>query len=119
RQPLESGETIIARANYRISYPSRFQLVAAMNPCRCGMAGEPGHVCKRGIRCVADYQARISGPLLDRIDIRIDVPAVSATDLILPSASEASAAVAERVAAARAIQAERFASVGAKVIATN
>ncbi len=82
-------------------------------------AGEPGHVCKRGIRCVADYQARISGPLLDRIDIRIDVPAVSATDLILPSASEASAAVAERVAAARAIQAERFASAGAKVITTN
>jgi magnesium chelatase family protein len=74
RQPIEAGETVIARANYRISYPSRFQLIAAMNPCRCGMAGEPGHVCRRGQRCAADYQARLSGPLLDRIDIRIEVP---------------------------------------------
>jgi magnesium chelatase family protein len=116
RQPLETGETVIARANYRISYPSRFQLIAAMNPCRCGMAGEPGHVCRRGPRCVDDYQARISGPLLDRIDIRIDVPAVSAADLIMPGsgegAAETSAAVAERVAVARAIQAERFAALG-------
>jgi magnesium chelatase family protein len=119
RQPLESGETVIARANYRISYPSRFQLVAAMNPCRCGMAGEPGHVCSRGPRCVSDYQARISGPLLDRIDIRIEVPAVSATDLILPSPSETSAAVAERVAVARAIQRERFAALGHAGIMTN
>ncbi len=112
RQPLESGETVIARANYRISYPSRFQLIAAMNPCRCGMAGEPGHVCKRGPRCVADYQARISGPLLDRIDIRIDVPAVTAADLIRPSTPEPSSAVAARVADARAIQEERFATFG-------
>jgi magnesium chelatase family protein len=116
RQPLETGETVIARANYRISYPSRFQLIAAMNPCRCGMAGEPGHVCRRGPRCVDDYQARISGPLLDRIDIRIDVPAVSAADLIMPGsgegAAETSAMVAERVAVARAIQAERFAALG-------
>jgi magnesium chelatase family protein len=82
RQPLEAGETMIARANYRISYPSKFQLIAAMNPCRCGMAGEPGHVCRRGPRCVSDYQARLSGPLIDRIDIRIEVPAVSAADLI-------------------------------------
>src|SRR4029079_10411322 len=108
RQPLEPGETVIARANYRISYPSRMQLVAAMNPCRCGMAGEPGHVCRRGARCAADYQARISGPLLARIDIRIDVPAVSAADLILPSPAEPSQAVAERVAAARDIQRERY-----------
>jgi magnesium chelatase family protein len=115
RQPLESGETVIARANYRISYPSRFQLVAAMNPCRCGMAGEPGHVCRRGPRCVDDYQARLSGPLLDRIDIRIEVPAVSAADLILPSASETSAEVGQRVAAARAIQRERFAVLGSGV----
>jgi magnesium chelatase family protein len=112
RQPLETGETVIARANYRISYPARFQLIAAMNPCRCGMAGEPGHVCRRGPRCVDDYQARISGPLLDRIDIRIDVPAVSATDLIAPGAAETSAVVAERVAVARAIQRERFAALG-------
>ena len=119
RQPLESGETAIARANYRISYPSRLQLVAAMNPCKCGMAGEPGHVCRRGQRCAAEYQARISGPLLDRIDIRIDVPAVSATDLIVPAPSETSAAVAERVAAARAIQRERYAALDMAGVVTN
>ncbi len=82
RQPLEAGETVIVRANHRVSYPSRIQLIAAMNPCRCGYAGEPGHVCKRGDRCAGDYQARISGPLIDRIDIRIEVPAVTAGDLI-------------------------------------
>jgi magnesium chelatase family protein len=119
RQPLESGETVIARANYRIAYPSRLQLVAAMNPCKCGMAGEPGHTCRRGPRCAADYQARVSGPLLDRIDIRIEVPAVSAADLILPSASESSAVVAERVAAARAIQRERFMALGVPDVHTN
>jgi len=73
RQPLETGETVIARANHRISYPSRIQLVAAMNPCKCGGAG-PGSSCRRGPRCAADYQARISGPLLDRIDLQIEVP---------------------------------------------
>jgi magnesium chelatase family protein len=83
------------------------------------MAGEPGHVCRRGPRCVADYQARVSGPLLDRIDIRIEVPAVSATDLILPSPSEPSAAVAERFAAARAIQRDRFAAMGLAGVLTN
>ena len=71
RQPLEAGECIVARANHRITYPSRIQLVAAMNPCRCGMAGEPGHVCRRGARCASDYQARLSGPL-SRIDIRLE-----------------------------------------------
>ena len=116
RQPLETGEIAIARANHHVTYPSRFQLIAAMNPCRCGMAGEPGHVCRRGPRCQADYQARISGPLLDRIDMRIEVPAVSAADLIAPSVAEPSAKVAARVAAARAIQAERYA--GSRV-ATN
>jgi magnesium chelatase family protein len=119
RQPLETGETVIARVNYRISYPSRFQLIAAMNPCRCGMAGEPGHVCRRGPRCVSDYQARLSGPLLDRIDIRIEVPAVTAADLILPAPSEASIEVAKRVAAAREIQRERYAALGLDGIACN
>jgi magnesium chelatase family protein len=119
RQPLEAGETVIARVNYRISYPARMQLIAAMNPCRCGMAGEPGHVCRRGSRCAADYQARISGPLLDRIDIRVDVPAVSAADLILPAPGEPSAAVAERVAAARDIQRERYAALGSPHVTTN
>ncbi len=119
RQPLESGETVIARVNYRISYPARIQLVAAMNPCRCGMAGEPGHVCRRGQRCVADYQARISGPLLDRIDIRIEVPAVSAADLIVPAPAEPSRTVADRVAAARVIQRERYAALGVPGVGTN
>ena len=119
RQPLETGETMIARVNYRISYPARVQLIAAMNPCRCGMAGEPGHVCRRGPRCASDYQARISGPLLDRIDIRIEVPAVSAADMILPSPSEPSAAVAVRVAKARDRQAARYAALGFPNIATN
>jgi magnesium chelatase family protein len=119
RQPLETGETMIARVNYRISYPARMQLVAAMNPCRCGMAGEPGHTCKRGARCADDYQARISGPLLDRIDIRIEVPAVSAADLMLPAPSEPSCVVAVRVAAARDIQRERYAALGHPRVATN
>ncbi len=113
RQPLETGETVIARANHRVSYPSRFQLISAMNPCRCGMAGEPGHTCRRGQRCAADYQARISGPLMDRIDLRVEVPAVSATDLMRPAAAESSATVAERVLRARAIQGERYSALGA------
>ncbi|MFI5408267.1 YifB family Mg chelatase-like AAA ATPase [Kaistia sp. UC242_56] len=119
RQPLEAGEVLIARANHRIRYPSRFQLIAAMNPCRCGMAGEPGMSCKRGPRCAADYQARLSGPFLDRIDMRIEVPAVTASDLIGTAPSESSATVAERVAAARALQAERFEALGVDDIRTN
>jgi magnesium chelatase family protein len=107
RQPLEAGETVIARANHRISYPSRIQLIAAMNPCRCGRAGQPGYACRQGRGCVERYQARISGPLLDRIDLQIEVPAVSAADLVLPAASEGSAEVRARVTAARTIQAER------------
>ena len=112
RQPLESGECVIARANHRVAYPARIQLVAAMNPCRCGMAGEPGYRCARGPRCQADYQARISGPLLDRIDLRVEVPAVSASDLIRPGRSEPSADVAARVLGARQIQQERFSRRG-------
>ena len=108
RQPLETRETVIARANHRVSYPSNLQLIAAMNPCRCGMAGEPGHTCRRGARCAGDYQARISGPLMDRIDLRVEVPAVSAVDLMVPQSGETSEAIAGRVAAARAIQAERY-----------
>ena len=108
RQPLEAGECMIARANHRVTYPARIQLVAAMNPCRCGMAGEPGYRCARGPRCQTDYQARISGPLLDRIDLKVDVPAVSASDLIRPGRAEPSAAVAARVLAARQIQQERL-----------
>ncbi len=116
RQPLEAGETVIARANHRVRYPSRIQFVAAMNPCRCGMAGEPGHTCRRGRRCATDYQARVSGPLLDRIDLRIEVPAVSASDLILPAPAEPSAAIAERIAKARQIQADRFQDLGTDIL---
>ena len=112
RQPLESGESVIARANHRVSYPARMQLIAAMTPCRCGMAGEPGHVCARGARCAADYQARISGPLLDRIDLRIDVPAVTAADLIRPQTGETSETVRARVVEARRMQAERYTALG-------
>jgi magnesium chelatase family protein len=119
RQPLESGECIIARANGRVTYPARFQLIAAMNPCRCGMAGEPGHRCARGPRCQSDYQARLSGPMLDRIDLRIDVPAVTASDLIGRSSAEASASVAQRVERARQIQAERYAALGIQGVTTN
>ncbi|ODT72764.1 MAG: AAA family ATPase [Pelagibacterium sp. SCN 63-23] len=120
RQPLESGETIIARANARVTYPSRFQLVAAMNPCKCGLAGTPGHSCKRGAACAADYQARISGPFLDRIDIRIDVPAVSAAEMIAPgAAAEPSAVIAERVAMARERQRRRYEAAGHARILTN
>ncbi|KQT46189.1 AAA family ATPase [Aureimonas sp. Leaf454] len=112
RQPLENGESVIARANHRVTYPARFQLVAAMNPCRCGMAGEPGHSCARGPRCVTDYQARISGPLMDRIDLRVDVPAVTAFDMIRPAPAETSGTVKARVERARAIQAERYEGLG-------
>ncbi|MFY0734094.1 MULTISPECIES: YifB family Mg chelatase-like AAA ATPase [Aurantimonas] len=112
RQPLEAGESVIARANHRVTYPAKMQLVAAMNPCRCGMAGEPGRSCARGPRCAADYQARISGPLMDRIDIRVDVPAVTAADLIRPQPAESSADVMARVAAAHALQTERYESLG-------
>ncbi len=119
RQPLETGECMIARANHRVSYPAQIQLVAAMNPCRCGMAGEPGYQCARGPRCRQDYQARLSGTLLDRIDIRIDVPSVSASDLIRPSTCESSATVAGRVARARIIQKRRFEQLGVPAITTN
>jgi magnesium chelatase family protein len=121
RQPLESGEAVIARANHRVTYPARFMLVAAMNPCRCGRASDPGFTCRRGsnARCAAEYQMRLSGPLLDRIDLNIEVPAVTAVDLILPPPAEGSKEVAARVAAARAVQAERYAALRLPTLYTN
>jgi magnesium chelatase family protein len=119
RQPLESGETVIARANARVSFPARFQLIAAMNPCKCGLTGTPGHTCRRGDACAADYQGRVSGPFLDRIDLRIDVPAVSAADMLAPSDAEPSAPVAQRVERAREIQRLRYIDVGHPEIFTN
>jgi magnesium chelatase family protein len=119
RQPLETGETVIARANHRIVYPSRLQLVAAMNPCRCGRAGEPGYACGQGRNFAARYQARISGPLLDRIDLQIEVPTVTAADLIAPGKAEGSDAVRARVAEARARQAARYAAHEISSVRTN
>jgi len=118
RQPLETGETVTTRANHRITYPSRIQLIAAMNPCRCG-GGAPGQTCKRGPRCSAEYQAHISGPLLDRIDLQIEVSAVTAADLVLPAPAESSAVVRARVTAARERARERFAKLGAAGVRTN
>ena len=108
RQPLESGSVSVARANAHVTFPARVQLVAAMNPCRCGYLGDAGLACARAPKCAADYQAKVSGPLLDRIDLHVEVPAVSAADLMLAAPAEGSAEVAARVAAARAIQAERY-----------
>jgi magnesium chelatase family protein len=121
RQPLETGEVAIARANHRVTYPARFQLVAAMNPCRCGHTLDPGYSCSRqpAARCLAQYQARLSGPLLDRIDLMIEVPAVNAADLLLPPAAEGSAEVAARVAAARHVQVKRYAELGLPHVFTN
>ncbi|MCR9219384.1 MAG: YifB family Mg chelatase-like AAA ATPase [Alphaproteobacteria bacterium] len=111
RQPLESGRAVVARANAHVTYPARVQLVAAMNPCRCGYLDDPERACTRAPRCAMDYQARISGPLFDRIDLHVDVPAVSAADLSLPPPAEGSAQVAARVAAARAAQTRRYAAL--------
>ena len=121
RQPIESGEVSVSRANARVTYPARFQLVAAMNPCRCGHATDPGYACQRqpNIRCMAQYQAKLSGPLLDRFDLSIEVPAVHASDLLLPSPSEGSREVAARVARARAIQRQRFLDIGLPDLVTN
>jgi magnesium chelatase family protein len=123
RQPLETGETVVARANAHVRYPCRVQLIAAMNPCRCGHLADPMQACSRAPKCAEDYMAKISGPMLDRIDLFIDVPTVSAADLTLPPASEGSAEVAARVAAARDIQTRRYAGFATKgeasVVRTN
>jgi magnesium chelatase family protein len=121
RQPLETGEVVISRANFRNVYPARFQLIAAMNPCRCGHGNDPGFACKRqpNERCIAQYRSRISGPLLDRIDLNIEVPAVTAADLVLPPPAEGSTEVAKRVAAARKRQTERYRVLGVDAVLTN
>jgi magnesium chelatase family protein len=112
RQPIETGEAVVARANAHLRYPARFQLVAAMNPCRCGYLTDPARGCGRAPKCASDYQSRISGPLFDRIDLHVEVAGVTASDLALPPAAEGSADVAARVAKARAIQRERFGEDG-------
>jgi magnesium chelatase family protein len=109
RQPLESGRASVARVQAHVTYPARVQLVAAMNPCRCGNLDDAALACGRTPRCALDYQSKISGPLFDRIDLHIDVPAVRPADLALPPPAEGSAHVAARVAAARARQTARYA----------
>jgi magnesium chelatase family protein len=112
RQPLETGEVSVARANSHVTFPANVQLVAAMNPCRCGHLGDAALACSRAPRCAADYQAKISGPLLDRIDLHVDVQAVRAADLVLPPPAEGSAEVAARVQAARFLQSARLQGTG-------
>jgi magnesium chelatase family protein len=107
RQPIEAGRTTVARAAAHVTYPARFQLVAAMNPCRCGHLGDAARECGKAPRCGEDYLNRISGPLLDRIDMTVQVQPVPATELSRAPAGERSAAVAMRVAAARALQRAR------------
>jgi len=114
RQPLETGKVTVARANAHVTFPARVQLVAAMNPCRCGHMDDPALACSRAPKCAADYQAKLSGPLLDRIDLHVEVAAVSAADLVLPPPAEGSAEVAARVATARAIQTGRYAAHGVR-----
>lgn len=108
RQPVETGQVMVARANAHVHYPCRFLLVAAANPCRCGHLADPARACSRAPACGEDYLGRISGPLMDRFDLRLEVPPVAFTDLDLPSSGDSSATVAARVAAARQVQATRY-----------
>lgn len=112
RQPLESGTITVARAQAHVTYPARFQLVAAMNPCRCGYVTDAARACNKAPKCAGEYQSRISGPLMDRIDLTLDVPEVSTLDMLKHQPGEASASVAARVAAARTRQKERFSALG-------
>ncbi|SFO23333.1 magnesium chelatase family protein [Roseovarius lutimaris] len=109
RQPIETGEVMVARANAHVKYPCRFMLVAAANPCKCGHLSDPARACSRAPICGEDYMGRISGPLMDRFDLRVEVPPVAFRDLDLPAAGDASGAVAARVDAAREVQTARFA----------
>jgi magnesium chelatase family protein len=108
RQPIETGDVVVARANAHLRYPCRFLLVAAANPCKCGLMFDPAQACGRAPNCGAEYLSRISGPLLDRFDIRLDIPPVSFSDLDTPVTGERSAEIAARVSAARARQSARF-----------
>lgn len=119
RQPIETGSVTVARAAAHVTYPARFQLVAAMNPCRCGHLGDPARACPRAPRCAGEYQSKISGPLMDRIDLHVDVPAVSVADLALAPPREGTAEAAARVAAAREAQLGRMREAGPGAPRTN
>ena len=114
RQPVETGEITVSRANAHVTYPARFQLIAAMNPCRCGYAGDGMRQCPRVPLCIHEYQTRISGPLLDRFDICLEVPAVPLAEMsaVSSASAEGSAEIAPRVSAARRVQEARSAEVG-------
>ena len=107
RQPLETGEVMVARANFHIRYPAKVQLIAAANPCKCGHGGGGKGWCGRAPRCQRDYMRRISGPLMDRIDLQVEMPPVTAADLALPPPAEGTAEAAARVAEARQVQLDR------------
>ena len=119
RQPLENGYVNIARVNTHAVYPAKFQLIAAMNPCRCGNLGVEGMSCPRAPKCAVEYQSKISGPLLDRIDIHIEVPAVSPWKMNEGRSGETSETIRKRVIAARQIQKNRFLELGIKYLSTN
>ncbi|MCC1493954.1 YifB family Mg chelatase-like AAA ATPase [Cognatishimia sp. F0-27] len=111
RQPIETGEIVVARANSHVRYPCRFMLIAAANPCRCGYLTDSARACSRAPVCGEDYLSRISGPMMDRFDLRIEIPPVALDELDLPPTGETSATIAARVAAARALQEARFAGL--------
>lgn len=119
RQPLENGCVTVSRAEYHHTYPARFQLIAAMNPCRCGYLGFAGQECPKAPQCAAEYQAKISGPLLDRIDIHVFVPPVSPWEIFEQAKGESSETVRKRVISAREIQKERFIKFGRPELLTN
>ncbi len=110
RQPIETGEVMVARANAHVKYPCKFMLVAAANPCKCGYLSDPARACARVPACGEDYMGRISGPLMDRFDLRLEVPPVTYTDLGLPADGDSSVEIANRVATSRQVQARRFQS---------
>jgi magnesium chelatase family protein len=114
RQPLETGQAMIARVNHHAVFPASFQLVAAMNPCRCGHLGDPDLACSKAPRCASEYQSRISGPLMDRIDLQVDVPAVKVEELGNAPTGETSAIVRARVEAARQIQTNRYSEIASE-----
>lgn len=111
RQPIETGDVTVARANAHVRYPCRFLLIAAANPCKCGYLSDPSRACARVPGCGEDYMGRISGPLMDRFDLRVDVPPVSFQDLDLPADGEPSDTIAARVSDARARQQARYADL--------
>lgn len=114
RQPLEEGKVNISRSNYHVTYPAKFQLVAAMNPCRCGYLGDASRECNKAPRCGADYQGKVSGPFFDRIDIYLEVNTSSISEIIHSKEAESSETIAKRVQQARGIQEKRYKEVGIK-----